>query len=390
MSDKVRGKHEKQRWLLASVLLNAALSVSKLSWGWYAGSTIVLADGMHSVSDVFGAMLIFLALRFSAHRSQRFPIGMHKLEDLAATVGGLGIVYAGYTIIESVFFDGGIASPDNIWPTLIFMIVIIGIQMAFYFVELGAARRLNSPGVRADAINWLGDIGAGLVVVVALLAHRLAVPFAQEVAVVIIVAMILQGAYEVLRDGLFSLLDASVNPDLVEKARTIILSHPEVAGVSRLFLRRSGSLLMAGIVLQVDVVNMRHAHKLIDTIESELRAKIDGLDMMTIHYEPVHHPVHRVATLLAADKVTPSDIFGRTNWVRIEAFDDDGTLLETSEYQNPASGADSGRAIRLATFLLEQHVDTIVCRLGTLQEDIARLFDAMGVEVREPGEPEPG
>ncbi len=73
MISYIRKTDEKQRWLFFSTLLNAALAAAKLGWGWMMGSTLVVADGIHSISDVFGALLIFLALFFAAHKSERFP-----------------------------------------------------------------------------------------------------------------------------------------------------------------------------------------------------------------------------------------------------------------------------------------------------------------------------
>lgn len=99
----IKQSDEKQRWFLASTLLNTALAATKVGWGLVMESTLVTADGIHSISDVFGALLILLALYFSAHRSERFPYGLHELEDMAALLSGLGILFAGYEIIRSFF-----------------------------------------------------------------------------------------------------------------------------------------------------------------------------------------------------------------------------------------------------------------------------------------------
>jgi len=243
--DKKR-RDEKKSWLLASTFLNAALAAAKIGWGWTMGSTLLIADGIHSASDVFGALLIYLALLFANHRSERFPTGLHKLEDIAAVLGGLGILYAGYEIIHSVFFEAGIQTPGNVWPTVGFILGLLFLQAVFYFFELKAAQRLDSPGVRADAINWLGDIGAGLIVVIGLVAHQYHIPYAQEVAVVFIVLMIFKGAFDVLKEGLLSLLDAA-DIEMYRKVRKIVMSEPDITGINRLYVRKSGSVYFADL-----------------------------------------------------------------------------------------------------------------------------------------------
>ncbi len=385
MVNSLRKRDEKQRWLFASTLLNAALAAAKLGWGWAMGSTLVVADGIHSISDVFGALLIFLALFFAAHKSERFPYGMHKLEDLAAVMGGLGILYAGYEIVHSVFFTSGIETPEAIWSTVGFILAIIGVQLLFYVFELKAAQRLNSPGVKADAINWLGDIAAGAIVVIGLIAHRFAIPYAQEAAVVIIVAMILKGAFDVLKEGVFSLLDAA-DVAMNETIRDIVMAEPDVIGIKRLNVRKAGSVYFADIELSVAEVNAKKAHESIDRLVDRLHHSIDALEAVTVHYEPDHPPYTTRIRLLEADKKHLSGHFGQTAWLEITHIGEDGETISTETVPNPAADAPKGKAFRLAAYLLGLHADTVVMGEADLDESILTLFDALDITVETAGQ----
>ncbi|HEB82144.1 MAG TPA: cation transporter, partial [Gammaproteobacteria bacterium] len=287
MLTHIKPSDERQRWLFASTMLNTALAAAKIGWGVVMESTLVTADGIHSISDVFGALLILLALRFAAHKSARFPYGLHKLEDMAALAGGLGILFAGYEIIRSVFFDQGIHTPEAVWTTVGFIAAILLVQGVFYYAELRAAKRLNSPGVRADAINWLGDIGAGLIVISGLVAHHFAIPYAQEIAVIIIIVMIFQGAFDVLKESVFSLLDAA-DTGLTKKVHDLVIAEPGVTQIKRLTVRKSGSVYFASIELGIAETNIVEAHKQIDSLVEKLHKAIVELESVTIHYEPDH------------------------------------------------------------------------------------------------------
>ena len=94
-------ERQKSRWMMASTGLNALLSVAKIGWGIYSGSTVVIADAVHSISDVLGALLILAAIRFFRHRSLRFPYGLHKVEDMAALGGAMLVVVAAYEIASA-------------------------------------------------------------------------------------------------------------------------------------------------------------------------------------------------------------------------------------------------------------------------------------------------
>ncbi len=380
MISYIRKTDEKQRWLFFSTLLNAALAAAKLGWGWMMGSTLVVADGIHSISDVFGALLIFLALFFAAHKSERFPYGLHKLEDMAAVLGGLGILYAGYEIIHSVFFEAGIKTPEEIWTTVGFILAIVLIQYIFYFFELKAAQRLGSPGVKADAVNWLGDIGAGMIVVIGLIAHHYKVPYAQEVSVIIIVLMILKGAYDVLKEGLLSLLDAA-DIEMNETIKNIVMAAPDITDINYLRVRKSGSVYFADIELNVAEVATAKAHKSIDAVVNRLHEAIDALEAVTIHYEPDHPPYRTVVRLFSADKKHLSEHFGQTAWLEITHIGEDHKQISREMVRNPAADAPKGKAFRLVAYLLSIHTDKIVMGKADLDENILTLFEALNIEV---------
>jgi len=374
-------KREREAWLLASILLNLIFSAAKLTWGFWVGSTVITADGIHSVSDVIGAFLLFLALRFAGHKSWRFPFGMNKLEDMAATLGGFAILLAGYGIIRTVFFSQGIKTPENIWGTLIFMLVLISLEFVFYLFERKAGNRLKSPGVRADALNWLGDIGASGVVIAGIIGWHFSIPHAQEVAVVIIVLMIFYGAYEILRDAFLSLMDASVDTPTLKKAREVIDSFPDVGKTERLFIRRSGSMLFADIVLQVKETNIESAHLLIDKIEQELHRQIPNLAITTIHYEPEKRSFKKAALLFDETKTNIAKAFGKSAWVELRETNVNGDLLNSNFVRNPVSHEQRGKAIKLAAWLIKQQVDEVVFNPIDLEEDIRTLFSALGIQI---------
>ncbi len=382
MISYIRKTDEKQRWLFFSTLLNAALAAAKLGWGWMMGSTLVVADGIHSISDVFGALLIFLALFFAAHKSERFPYGLHKLEDMAAVLGGLGILYAGYEIIHSVFFEAGIRTPEEIWTTVGFILAIVLIQYMFYFFELKAAKRLGSPGVKADAVNWLGDIGAGMIVVIGLIAHHYKVPYAQEVSVIIIVLMILKGAYDVLKEGLLSLLDAA-DIEMNETIKNIVMAAPDITDINYLRVRKSGSVYFADMEVRVAEVSAARAHESIDRIVGELHRHIDALEAVTIHYEPDHPPFRTEIRLLDEDREHLSTHFGQTAWLEITHFGPDGENLGNQTVKNHAAAAPKGKAFRLVAYLLSIHADKIIMGEADLDENILTLFEALNIEIQQ-------
>ncbi len=383
--DPADDEGEKRRWMLGSIGLNALLALAKLGWGLFSGSTVVLADAIHSLSDVLGAVLVYAAVRLAPHQSRRFPLGLHKLEDMAAVIAGLVVLFAGYEILRSVFVDGGVSAPGNPLATLVFMAAILVVQFAFYWRERRAAQRLASPGLNSDVINWLGDIGAGLVVMVGIGGHWLGIPYAQEVAVVIIAGLIFQGAYEVLRDGLLSLLDASTAQAEEEQVRRYLERVPAVQAVRDLHIRRGGSALFLRATLELDAQGFEQAHRLVDDLAAQLRQQIPRLENVVLHYEPAHKAFRRHADLLDADRRTPAPAFGRAAGVRLRDVDGQGRVLAETWFDNPFRDAPHGKALRLAAWLIRNRVDVVHFQPREGDPEALRdLLTAAGIAIEAP------
>ncbi len=369
-----------RRWLLISTLLNAVLAMFKLAWGLFSGSTVVLADAIHSFTDVLGALLVYGAVRFSTRRSRRFPLGMYKLEDMAALLGGLAVLFAGYEILRSVFFGSGVTNASVPFATLGFMALVLWVQTVFYLREKRAAACLNSPGLNSDVVNWLGDMGAGLVVMAGIGGHLLGVPYAQEVAVVVIAAMIFYGAYEVIRDSLFSLLDASATSNDREEIQRYLSSHPALEEVRDLYIRSAGSVLFVRATLVLDVQSFNKAHQLVDDIAEQLKQKIPRIEEVTLHYEPVHQRYKRIATLFEADRKTPAHHFGKARYIRLEEGSAEGRTQ--SWYSNPFSEDEHGKAMKLIAWLLRNRVSEVHLLPGKIPDTLVEMLDTVEIDYR--------
>ncbi len=392
---------EKRRWMLGSTFLNTLLAVAKLGWGIFSGSTVVLADAIHSISDVVGALLVYAAVRFAPHRSKRFPLGLYKLEDMAAVVAGLGVLFAGYEILHSVFVGKGVASSSIPIATLAFMAVVILTQLIFYLYERKAALRLRSPGLNSDVANWLGDIGAGMVVIIGVGGDLLHIPYIQEIAVIIIALLIFHSAYEVLRDGILSLLDASVAHEEKQLAREYLESIPTVRHVREIIVRKAGSVLFLKATLEMDTRGFEQAHELVNAMEVQLKDKIPALEKVTIHYEPARKSYNRVATLYDQDCKTPATSFGKAECILLEDIPhaDSSTPqnadnpLHKACVKNPYLDDAHGKSLKLAVWLIRNGIDELRFGIRNAPGDdnslLPDLFNASAIKVTNLKEKQP-
>jgi len=191
--------------------------------------------------------------------------------------------------------------------------------------------------------------------------------------------MILKGAFEVLKEGVFSLLDAA-DAKLTEKINRLVCAEPGITHIKRLTVRKSGSVYFANIVLSIAEPNTDKAHQKIDRIVEHLHRKISNLESVTIHYEPDHPPYKMTVELLTDDKKTLSKRFGSVPWLRVVKTQTNGNIITDEIIANPAISADKGRAFRLAAWLISQHADTVTMGTTELDENIKALFETLNIE----------
>ena len=368
---------EKERWILASLLLNLTLAGVKAAWAmWAGGGTVVLADAVHSASDVLGAALVWGAIRFARHRSERFPFGLHKLEDLAAVIGALAVVWVAWWLAVPIISGTSIEYATEPLSTVIFLAVLVVLQIGFFLMERAAAKRLRSPGLESDVLNWLGDIGADSVVIAGVAASMFGVPYAQEAAVVALVILVAHGAFSVLRDSGMALLDAGATAAQLEAGRKVLEEVPEVTRVVALRMRRAGSVLFADAVVEVAGKSFDEVHERVDHLDVRMREVLPEVEYTTIHYEPGTGGFRFEARLLADedDHIPESPAAIR----RVELRRIGATSHEEVAIRDVPEGRPS--TIRFVAWLIRCGVDRVILPEGGVWTELHNALVQADIE----------
>ena len=371
---------EKEKWLLRSVILNVILALSKLTIGFISQNSLVLADGIHSVSDIVSSAFILISIKISGRKSERFPYGLHKVEDLASLIGGLIILYAAFYILKGALAKNHhLTSIFKTAYLMIFLTAVLLSQLTFAILEHKASKKLNSPGVKTDLLDWLLDAGSTTIALLGILMHRLGIPYAQRAAMVIISIIIAKEALGNIKNSLFTLLDASIDKEIINKAKSIILSHPAVDNLKSIYIRRAGSIYIADITLQIKERNILVAHDTIDEIEKKLKEEIPGLEVITLHYEPATDKPPKKAILLDKNgeiarrmrDVAKIKVITKTTDGKDISYTIDNRLHEKGK----------GHSLRLLTWLVKEDINEVVFDPINPQGEGVKLFEMLGITV---------
>ena len=275
---------------------NLVLLTFKFVAGILAGSSAMVADAVHSLSDFLTDLVVLVFVRISAKpQDADHDYGHGKYETLATllialalTGAAIGIIVTGSLKIARWLQGETLETPGllALWAALLSIVV----KEILYRYTAARGKALESPAVvanawhhRSDALSSIGAaIGIGGAI---LLGQRWAV--LDPLASIVVGAMLVKVAWDLLKVSTGELTDKSLSADTEREIEDIIHSFPEVSEPHNLRTRRIGNRIAieAHVRLEGDM-SLRQAHDIVSAIEHRIKDRFGKSTLVTIHMEP--------------------------------------------------------------------------------------------------------
>ncbi len=294
----------KERWILGSLLLNLFLSILKLSFGIITHSLGLIAEAIHSFSDLIASIVSFISIKLSSKKSEDFPYGLYKVENIAAIVISFFLFFAAYEIFKEAFLKEEKIEIVN--PEYAIIVMFIAMITTFFYsrYEKIAGEKLNSPTLIADAEHIWADFLSSIIVIIGLVSVYFGFNLDRYAAAIVSIFIIKSG-FDIFKESIKVLLDFSLDKEDIEKIKNIILKHPAIVDIKVIKGRSAGSYKFLEIELLLHNMSLREAHRIVDEIADEIKSNIDNIDSVVIHYEPARQEGLRIGILSDEnDKIT--------------------------------------------------------------------------------------
>ncbi|NPA16521.1 cation diffusion facilitator family transporter [Persephonella sp.] len=301
MIEKASDQTLKERWALGSLILNTTLTVLKFIFALITGSLALMAEAIHSFSDLIASVVSLVSVKLAARKTSEYPYGLYKLENMAAVVISLFLFFAAYEIIKEAFFSQEERVVKHTELAIGVMVIAMMATFIYSRLELKAAKRLNSPALLADAQHIWADFLSSLIVIVGLVGTYFGYNLDKYAAAVVALFVFYSG-WEIFSSGLKVLLDVSLEKEEIEKIKRIIYSHPAVVDIRHIRGRVAGSFKFLDVELLLHNFSLRETHRIVDEIERRIKEEIPNIDSVFIHYEPVRQEGLRIAFLVDDEK----------------------------------------------------------------------------------------
>ncbi|MHC4533840.1 MAG: cation diffusion facilitator family transporter, partial [Planctomycetota bacterium] len=269
--------------------INIALTVIKVVIGLLSGSLALLADGIHSLSDIATDAVVLLGLRLSSKEpDQSHPYGHGRAETFSAGVVALILIVVGGAMIY--YATMAIARDETTTPrigVLIAAIFSIAAKEWLYRVTKKVAIQSNSPALYANAWHHRSDAFSSIAVVIGFISLEFGFGHGDQTAAIAVGLMIIFVGVRVIGDCMRELTETAIDTDTIEHIKQIINSDSSIRHWHKLRTRTVGREVFLDLHILVDPeLNISAAHEIAESLENTLDDEISRPVNITVHIEP--------------------------------------------------------------------------------------------------------
>jgi cation diffusion facilitator family transporter len=279
-----------RRSTLVSVAVNVCLTVGQVVAGIVAGSQGLIADGIHSLSDLVADFVVLLAAHHSGKAADdEHPYGHGRFETAASLVLGGLLLAVGIGMLWAAV--GKLGHADAIAPVKMLALWValaaLAVKEALFRYMLAVGKRLRSTMLVANAWHARSDAASSLVVALGIVGSLAGYPLLDPIAALIVGLMVGKMGWTFTWDALHDLMDRAAEEEQVAAIRAALLATPGVLGLHDLKSRRMGDAIVLDVHLEVDGgLNVRQGHDIAVAARARVMAAFPVLNVMT-HVDPV-------------------------------------------------------------------------------------------------------
>lgn len=273
-----------------SVAVNIILTIAQAIIGVLAQSQALVADAIHSLSDLLSDFVVLVANK----HSQKGPDADHhyghlRFETAASLVLGVLLLAVGLGMLWSAF--NKLQNPEEIQKVHYVALVagaltLVCKELLFRYL-LRVGERVRSSMLIANAWHARSDAASSLVVVVGITANLMGLPIADPLAALIVGLMVGRMGWQFFHNAFSDLMDRAVDEETTQRIRDHLLATPGVYGLHDLKTRKLGDMIWVEVDLEMNArLTIAEGHDIAVEARRRVMANEAVLDVMT-HFDPV-------------------------------------------------------------------------------------------------------
>ena len=288
-ADTAQRQSAAHRSTLVSIVVNVLLSAAQVLVGIAASSSALIADGMHSLTDLASDFIVLIANRHSSKEADEdHHYGHQRYETAASLFLGLSLLAVGAGIAWSAALKIIHPQPVQVQFMAFYLaLVALAAKELLFRYLLRVAERVRSSMLVANAWHARADAASSLVVAIGILGSLLGYPVLDAVGALVVGLMIAKAGAGFAWDALNDLMDRAASAEEYQRIVEIIRGTEDVRGLHDLRTRKMGDWIIVDVHIEVDAeATVRQGHDIALEASRRVKAALPVLSVMT-HLDPV-------------------------------------------------------------------------------------------------------
>jgi cation diffusion facilitator family transporter len=277
-----------EKWAVIGVVGNLILTVIKFAAGIFGRSSAMVADAIHSASDIFASLFVFISLKIAKKPAdESHPYGHHKAEVISTIIVAILLWGAGIQIVRTaiaVASSGNLETPKNIALYAAILSIIVKELMYRFTYRVGV--RTNSPSTKANALDHRSDAYSSVATLIGITGAKMGYPILDPIAGIVVSLFIFKIGAEIVFHAVKQIMDANVDNEKIDIIKNISQSVEGVIEAHDVRVRQSGSVYLVDmhIVVESDIT-IKAAHDISEIARVEIINTLDNISEVMIHLD---------------------------------------------------------------------------------------------------------
>ncbi len=276
---------------LVGMFVNIFLSVAQLVGGFFTHSQALIADGIHTLSDLASDIVVLIAAKLASQDADDdHPYGHGRFETVATVILGLALASVAVGIAMNAY--DRITHPESLLQpkplALIFAALAIISKESLYQYTMVIAKQIDSKMLQANAWHHRSDAMSSIMVALGVAgAIFLEIPWLDAAAAVLVAIMIFYMGVRLILDSMMELVDTALEPEKTAEIRQFISDIEGVEQTHMLRTRKMGNNVLADVHIQVNsYLSVSEGHYIAENVIQKLRKKFPEMHDITVHIDP--------------------------------------------------------------------------------------------------------
>ena len=270
---------------------NVILTAAKFAAGVIAHSGAMISDAVHSASDIFSGLIVFIGVRISSRApDEKHPYGHERFECVAALLLSGILALVGGTIGVNAIKDiagGRVQDAPGLLALIAAVVSIVAKESLFWYTR-GCAKKYRSTALHAEAWHQRSDALSSIGALIGIAGARMGVPVMEPIASLIIALFILRVAVRIFCDAIDQMVDKSASGETEAAFRATALEQPGVMGVELLRTRMFGNRVYVDLEIAADPdLTLAAAHEIAERVHDAIEQTYPDVKHIMVHVNPV-------------------------------------------------------------------------------------------------------